>query len=350
MVEGGLDDISPTQGQLVFPDQVSSQTIAFTVFADDLPEDDEVFTLRLSNPTGGATLAEGTSEAQITILENDTPLRFSQAITEVSEDNGTVGITVTRGLLDDGSQIGNLGVETTVLYSTVDGTATAGVDYTAQSGIITFSPGVTSQTITISIFDDGTPEGDEMFTIVLANISSDAVPYVPSTATIVILVSDNGGGLVHFASSDPVVIGEDDGSIARFTIQRVVGTFNDLIVSWQITDSISEELAVDDFQPARGNITIPDGQAMVDLEIQAFDDSVPEVAEVFTVQLVDVVSGGGVLNEQGVRVATMIVADSDDVYGLVEWAEDSLLKVTTTVSFNKTCYTEIWISEICDVW
>jgi Ca2+-binding RTX toxin-like protein len=57
----------------------------------------------------------------------------------------------------------------TVDYTTVDGTATAGQDYFAESGTISFAPGSTSQTITIDIVGDSIPELDEDFSIVLSN-------------------------------------------------------------------------------------------------------------------------------------------------------------------------------------
>ena len=40
---------------------------------------------------------------------------------------------------------------TTVTYTTADGTALAGADYTAASGTLTFSPGETQQTITVTV-------------------------------------------------------------------------------------------------------------------------------------------------------------------------------------------------------
>ncbi len=57
----------------------------------------------------------------------------------------------------------------TVDYTTVDGTATAGEDYFAETGTISFAPGTTSQTITIDIVGDAIPELDETFSIVLSN-------------------------------------------------------------------------------------------------------------------------------------------------------------------------------------
>ena len=55
-----------------------------------------------------------------------------------------------------------------VNYATSDGTALAGADYTAASGALSFAPGVTSQTVTISIADDIVFEGGEAFNVNLS--------------------------------------------------------------------------------------------------------------------------------------------------------------------------------------
>jgi len=57
----------------------------------------------------------------------------------------------------------------TVNYATQDGTATAGSDYVAKSGKLTFKGKTTKQTIGITINGDKTPESDETFYIVLSN-------------------------------------------------------------------------------------------------------------------------------------------------------------------------------------
>ena len=48
----------------------------------------------------------------------------------------------------------------TVAYATADGTATAGEDYTAASGTVTFAPGETEQTIAVTVLDDAHDEGE----------------------------------------------------------------------------------------------------------------------------------------------------------------------------------------------
>ena len=58
----------------------------------------------------------------------------------------------------------------TVDYATSDGTATAGVDYTATSSTLSFAAGETAQkTITVAVLDDAHDEGTETLTLTLSN-------------------------------------------------------------------------------------------------------------------------------------------------------------------------------------
>lgn len=54
-------------------------------------------------------------------------------------------------------------------YHTIDISATAGTDYTAASGTVTFAPGQTEQFIDVTVMGDDTDEGKEQFTIILSN-------------------------------------------------------------------------------------------------------------------------------------------------------------------------------------
>lgn len=56
----------------------------------------------------------------------------------------------------------------TVHWATGDGTATAGSDYQASSGDVTFDPGQTSATVTVPIVGDSTKEGGERFAVRLS--------------------------------------------------------------------------------------------------------------------------------------------------------------------------------------
>ena len=73
----------------------------------------------------------------------------------------------------------------TVDYATHDGTATAGQDYTAKSGTLTFAPGETTKTVSVPVLaDTNVDENDENFTLDLANASGAELAKGTGTGTI----------------------------------------------------------------------------------------------------------------------------------------------------------------------
>ena len=77
----------------------------------------------------------------------------------------------------------------TVNYATANGTATAGSDYQAQSGTLTFAPGQTTKTITIEVKGDSKQEVNEMFYLDLFGNSSNSL-FTKSRGTGTILNDD----------------------------------------------------------------------------------------------------------------------------------------------------------------
>ena len=59
--------------------------------------------------------------------------------------------------------------EVSVDYATEDGTATAGSDYTATSGTLTFAAGETAKTVKVPVLDDAVDEGKEVMRLLLSN-------------------------------------------------------------------------------------------------------------------------------------------------------------------------------------
>ena len=71
----------------------------------------------------------------------------------------------------------------TVNYATHDGTATvADNDYVATSGTLTFAPGQTTKTFTVTIKGDKKKEADESFYVLLSGASSNALISTTRTA------------------------------------------------------------------------------------------------------------------------------------------------------------------------
>ena len=72
----------------------------------------------------------------------------------------------------------------TVDYATSNGSASAGDDYTAKSGTLTFSPGETSKTVAVPILDDTIEENDETLTLTLSNAPGAEIKDTTATGTI----------------------------------------------------------------------------------------------------------------------------------------------------------------------
>jgi hypothetical protein len=121
------------------------------------------------------------------------PAMFSSATYEVNEDAGTATITVNL----DGTSADTVTVE----YATSDGTATAGADYTAASGTLTFNPGATSQTFNVPILDDELNEGNETVSLNLSNPTNATIGGT-NPATLTILDNDDTSYRLHL----PIVV------------------------------------------------------------------------------------------------------------------------------------------------
>src|SRR5262249_11036773 len=101
----------------------------------------------------------------------------------------------------------------TVNWATAAGTATAGTDYATDSGSVTFAPGETSKTITVTAVDDTLDENNELFYVNLSGAVNATITDGQGGVTIV----DNDSAV---ASIDDITVTEGDGSAvsAAFTI------------------------------------------------------------------------------------------------------------------------------------
>jgi glucose/arabinose dehydrogenase len=117
----------------------------------------------------------------------------------VNEADGTATVTVLRQQGSEGT--------VTVDYRTVNGSATAGADYISKSGTLTFAPGETRKSVTITILDDNLPESNETFGFAIDNITGGASLLAPRTAQVTIVDNENVSGLVGYWKLDETSIG-----------------------------------------------------------------------------------------------------------------------------------------------
>ena len=164
-------DFQTASGTLNFAPGETSKTITVAVLGDQMFEPDETFAVHLSGSMN-ATIGDGNGTG--TIVNDDTYVPPSISISDVSKAEGKKGtttlftFTVTLSAAYD--------EPVTMSYRTVNGTATTGnKDYVAKSGTITFAPGETVKTITISVKGDSKREANEVFYLDLFGLSSNAL-------------------------------------------------------------------------------------------------------------------------------------------------------------------------------
>ena len=104
------------------------------------------------------------------------------------------------------------GAQVTVRYATENGTATAGADYDAASGTLTFPAGSTmAQTVRVTVTDDAVDEGVETFTMRLHDPREATLPDGEATAKI----NDNDGRAVKV---QPDSLNVAEGASARYSV------------------------------------------------------------------------------------------------------------------------------------
>lgn len=155
-------DYGARSGTLTFAPGVVSQTIAVSILGDTVAETNETYFVNLS---GAVNAAISDAQGVGSILNDDVPLP-TVSIGSVTAREGHIGVTDFIFTLTL-SAISNQTVS--VAFTTVAGTATAGIDYTGLSGIVTFNPGETIKTVAIKVLGDLVAESNETFSVQLSN-------------------------------------------------------------------------------------------------------------------------------------------------------------------------------------
>jgi len=155
-----VSDYTAQSNTLTFAPGDTSKTFQVPIIQDSLDEADETVNLALSNVSTNASLGTP-SNAVLTILDDDNPVqvKFDSSTYTVAESAGSKQITVQLSAA--------AGKEVKINYTTSDGSAEAGLDYTTNFGTLTFAPGETSKTFSVAVMVDGIAESDETVNLTL---------------------------------------------------------------------------------------------------------------------------------------------------------------------------------------
>jgi hypothetical protein len=192
-----------------------------------------------------------------------------------------------------------------VSYVTSDGTATAGLDYGAVSGVLTFGPNVKQKTFSVPLLTDTfvDPAGNETFFLTLSDPTGGAGLGQPGTTTVTITENDVAGSL--FFSSAAYSVSETSAS-ATITVKRSGGSASGVSVDYATSDGTGQ--AGTDYVATSGTLSFGAGQTSLSFSVPILNDGVPGPDETVNLALSNP-GGGGALGTPDTSLLTIV---SDD--------------------------------------
>ncbi len=268
-------DFAAQTGSLTFAAGETTKTIAVVVNGDTTVEPNETFLVSLSGASG-ATLADG--QATGTIVNDDQSVAPTLSIGDASTTEGNSG-TKTLSFPVTLSAASTSAV--TVSFATANGSATAGSDYVAQSGSLTFAAGETTKAVAVVVNGDTTVEPNETFLVSLSGVSGATLADGQATGTI---VNDDQSVTLTLSIGDATVTEGNSGTtLARFTVSLSGPGSSPVTVAWATADGTAT--AGSDYAAGSGTLTLPAGQTSASITVSVLGDTTAEANESFLVRL-----------------------------------------------------------------
>jgi hypothetical protein len=222
-------------------------------------------------------------------------LRICLAINPLSQ--GTVELT--SATASAGESSGNVEVQVQIVtldgqplrepvnvdFATADGLATAGQDYVATSGTLTFAAGTESgatQAISVNVISDAVDEDDETFTITLFNPIGASLG--TTTTCAVTVLDDDTAGITVWPTSGLVTT--EVGGSAQFQVVLTSEPVADVIIG--ISSSDTGEGVV---SPSSLTFTSTDWNTAQSVTVSGVDDVAPDGDVVYSIVTAPAVSG-----------------------------------------------------------
>ncbi|WP_420630459.1 Calx-beta domain-containing protein [Candidatus Leptofilum sp.] len=267
----GADYVADS-GTLTFTPGDDEETVSITVNGDTTDEFDETFTVELSNESN-VTLTDTSAEA--TITDDDLPPELS--IQDVSVTEGDSGTTIANFVVNLTAASGKT---ITVDYQTAADSATAGSDFISATDTLTITPGLASDTISITVNGDTVDEINETFNVTLS---------MPSEATI-----DDGTAVGTITDDDPlptatignatVTEGDSGTVVAEFTV--TLSGASEKVITIDYSSSDGSATAGEDYTAVADTLTFsPGGSLSQTISVIVNGDEDSEASEIFYINL-----------------------------------------------------------------
>ena len=247
--------------------------------------------VRATNDEGdGAWSPSGAGTTETTALP-----ALSIGDSSASEGDGTMTFAVTLSEAATG--------QITVAYATAGGTAIQGTDYTAASGTLTFVAGDTAETISVTLTDDSSSEGDETFQVTLSSPRNATLADATATGTI---ADDDEVPTALVLSLDPDSVMENGGARSISVTATLDGAPRTAAMQVTVSRTGGTATSGTDYEAVRDfTLTIPGNQASgtAAFTFTPIDDGIEDIDETV------VLTGRAEGLEDG--TATLTITDDD---------------------------------------
>jgi serine protease len=268
----GSDYVALSLANQSIPAGQVAKTFNVTINGDVAIENDEAFTVNLSNANATIADAQGTG----TITNDDKP-KLSIADVSISEGySGTKSAVFTVALTQAAPFPVSFNIATTGA-----GTATAGTDYVAKSlNGLQVAAGQTAKTVAVTLNGDATIEHNETFVVAVTNVNGAIVTDGSALGTI---TNDDLATLSLFSCS--VVEGNSGTKAATWSVQASQASPFPVTFTAATTGMGTATSGVDYVALNQPGITLPAGQTHKSFTVTVNGDTTIEPNENFWVAL-----------------------------------------------------------------
>jgi hypothetical protein len=292
------EDYPPTTGSVTFGAGESVRPAVVPTTEDTLDEANETVTVVLSKPavccTGAYNYEIGDGEGVGTITDDDAA-SASLAIDDVTVTEGNTGsVTATFTV----TKTGTTGQDVTVDFATANDSATAGADYGAANGTLTFLPAEATKTIAVDVLGDLLDEPNETFFVNLSGAVNGSISDNQGLGTI----TDDDAATASLAIGNATVTEGNAGmTVATFTVTKTGATGQTVTVDYATANNTA--VAPADYVTETGELTFAPADATKSITIDVVGDVVDEPNEGFFVNLSGA-TDASVSDAQGVGTIT----------------------------------------------
>jgi hypothetical protein len=233
-------------------------------------------------------------------LKNQTPaaaVAGSVSINDMAIAEGNAGTKVLTFTLTRAGGTAAFDVN----FATSNGTAIAGEDFAAASGVVRFAAGETTKTVSVTINGDTKFEANESFNVNLSNATNGAT--IADAIGVGTIQNDDIQAVAGSVSINDMAIAEgNSGSkVVTFTLTRAGGT-----AAFDVNFATGNATAIagEDYAVASGVVRFAAGETKKTVSVTILGDTKFEANETFTVNLSNATNGATIADAIGVGTIT----------------------------------------------